>query len=352
MERNRYSISVISAVLAVAALVCTCSTSLAGHYEDKDFSLRFPAALSRFSTYGDVAGYGGASAGSQWTSSANPASIAWLDIEGPLQVYAAPQWSRIWFENGTTFDVFAESLTWDADDYGTFLAAAAQVKSNRRPDKSAGFDFDVSMDIVQGQWAKKLTEEWAVGFNFGYTKCSSRGEWGPIPLYKSNSDSYNIRVGTLHKLTEKWKGGLVVDYGWSRDRTNYYAIPAFAAPERHVYDDTRQVLVRPGVTYEYKKNSTVYFDYQFGTFWNNTGTLNVHRVYAGVEHGINDWIYARVGTCLDPTVETTCAWTCGVGFYPTKWLSFDVGYQYNMFPELVEEFGRSHLLNLSLSLTF
>ena len=44
-------------------------------FEEVDLSLRFPAALSRFSSYADVAAVGGASAGSKWGSSINPASI-------------------------------------------------------------------------------------------------------------------------------------------------------------------------------------------------------------------------------------------------------------------------------------
>jgi len=335
---------------AIATCVGICTTSLGGVYNDKPFSLRFPAALTRFATYGDVAGVGGASAGSKWSSSINPASISWEDIEGPLQIYAAGQYSRIWFDQGTTFDIFAESITWDADEYGTFLVATAQVGTNGRNTRDLGMEFYFAGDILQLGWAKKLTEDWAVGINLGWTKSVCRYDLGALPIAKSNSDCYAIRVGTLHKLTEKWKGGLVLDYGWSRDRTNYYAIP-FVSPEIHVYDNTRQFLVRPGVTYEYLKDCMVYFDYQFGTFWNNEGTLNVHRLYAGIEHGLNEWIFARAGTCFDPCAEA-CAWTCGLGFYPAEWLSFDVAYQYDMFPELGLEFGRSHTLNLSASLTF
>ena len=38
--------------------------ALAAGYNGEDFSLRLPAALTQFSPYGDVAGVGGASAGS------------------------------------------------------------------------------------------------------------------------------------------------------------------------------------------------------------------------------------------------------------------------------------------------
>jgi hypothetical protein len=37
--------------------------------------------------------------------------------------------------------------------------------------------------------------------------------------------------------------------------------------------------------------------------------------------------------------------------YPLKVLSIDLGYQYNMFPEIKRKFGQSHLLKISIGLT-
>jgi len=335
-------------VIAVCCVVWTAAS--ASDYEDKDFTLRFPAALSRFATYGDVAGVGGASAGSKWSSSLNPASIAWLDIKGKLQTYVTPQYSRLCFDTGIALNVYAESVDMDMDELGTFLVAAAQINSNRNVMRS-GYDYYFRLDLLQFQWAKKFTEDWAWGFAFSYAKSITRNRLGNIPIDKGNSDSYTIRMGTLHRLTDKLLGGVVLDYGWSRDRTFYYAIPAFGMPASHVHDKTRQFIVRPGISFEYKKNSFIYFDYQFGTFWNDTGHLNVYRFFAGVEHGLTEWLYARAGTTFD--IRTgSCSWTTGIGLYPTSWFSLDVAYQYDMFPELSEDFGRSHLLNVSLSFTF
>ncbi len=340
----------VVAICALAALLVMCETAVASDYDNKDFSLRFPAALSRFANYGDVAGLGGASAASKWSSSINPASTGWLDIQGPVQMYAAGQYTRMEFDNGTNFNVFAESLTIDADDWGTFTVAAAQGNSNRTTMRD-GFDFHFTTDRIYLLWAKKFTEKTALGASVQYNKSSSRYDLGPIPIAKSNSDVYNISVGVLHEFAPKWLGGMVVDYGWSHDRTNYYAIPAFALPEVHVYDNTRQFLVRPGVTWEYMDESTIYVDYQFATFWNNTGTLNTHRVFAGIEHKIFKGVFLRGGTTVD-ICQQAYAWTGGVGFYPTSWVSLDVAYQYDMFPEIAKEFGRGQTLNVSLSFTF
>ena len=91
-------------------------------------------------------------------------------------------------------------------------------------------------------------------------------------------------------------------------------------------------------------------DVQYGNFSNDTGSLRVFRVYAGIDHKITDWFYARIGVALDK--EGNDAWTGGIGVYPRKWLGLDVGYQYNMFPELEPEFGRSQTLTVSIGFQF
>jgi hypothetical protein len=256
----------------------------------------------------------------------------------------------LWFDNGTVLDVPAESVTVDAGKAGTFTGAAAQIKSNERDMyDGSGLGFYFAGDLSQLIWAKKLAEDWAVGLAFTYTKSVLRYTYGGLEVVKATSDSYGIRAGTLHKIVEKWLAGLVIDYGWSRDRAVIYGLGQ--GPNIYLEDRTRQFLVRPGVSFEYMKNGTVYFDYQFGTFWNDIDTLNVHRLFAGIEHGFTDWIFVRAGTCFDPG-EHAAAWTCGIGFYPASWFSLDVGYQYDMFPELTNEFGRSHALNASVSFTF
>jgi opacity protein-like surface antigen len=107
------------------------------------------------------------------------------------------------------------------------------------------------------------------------------------------------------------------------------------------------VLMRAGPSYEYRKNSTVSLDYQYSSFENDTGKLEVHRMFAGIDHRIVDALFVRGGFALDNKGNT--AWTCGLGIYPLKELSIDVGYQYDMFPEIQSEFGRSHLLTISFS---
>lgn len=346
MKLSIYCRSSFPMLVGLAVVLSLSSTLLAdSDYSDADFTLRFPAAMTRFATYGDVAGLGGASAGSKWSSSINPASTAWLS-DPPRKVTIGQQYTHMWLANGTEFCVPAESVTLDLGPLGYVTGAAAQASTSDGHMDNLGLDFKFVGDISQLAWCKRFEGDWAVGWAFTYTKSVSRVRIPGFEISKSNCDSYGIRGGLLKQLTERWLGGIVLDYGWSSDRTTMAG-----APPLRIYDSTRQFLARPGVSYEYMKDGTVYVDYQFGTFSNDTGRLNVHRVLAGIEHGITEWLFLRAGTTFDPAIGSS-AWTCGIGFYPASWFSLDVGYQYDMFPEFRDEFGRSHALNVSVCLTF
>ena len=90
---------------AAFALLATAS-SLAGDFETEDFALRFSAAVSRVSTYSDVAGQGGASAASLRSTSINPAVLAWKplrDAQGqPLRFALSEQFTVLTFQRGAT----------------------------------------------------------------------------------------------------------------------------------------------------------------------------------------------------------------------------------------------------------
>jgi hypothetical protein len=130
------------------ALVGFGNFAYADGFDDKDFSLRFPAALSRFSSYADVAATGGASAGSKWQSSVNPASTACQRMPGGYQLSLNLQYSQIIFQEGTVLHVISESITKDFEKFGTFQVALAQVRSNNRATRQ-GIKFSYDMDYVQ-----------------------------------------------------------------------------------------------------------------------------------------------------------------------------------------------------------
>ena len=336
----------------LAALVCVTGSPAVcrgGELEDADFSLRLPAALTRFASYGDVAGAGGASAASKWASSINPASVAWLQIPSRLHMSLSPQYSAICFDDGPTMHVTTQSLTWDAKEWGTFQPTLTQVRSSSRTDRQ-GLDFGLDMDFAQMQWGKRLSPDFAIGGAFNVATSRTESSFGPFDIGRSRSESYDFRAGALGRVHEKLLAGVVVDYGFSPGRTTIFDFTGSGAGDLHEHDTTHQFLLRPGLSYEYAKDSLAYFDYQFGSFMNDQGDLEVNRFYLGVDHRIFEWLFVRAVFALDTSGNP--AGTAGIGIYPTKWFTIDFAYQYNMFPELEPEFGPSQTFALSLGITF
>jgi hypothetical protein len=340
-------------VLAIA-LAGFGNFAYAGGFEDKDFSLRFPAALSRFSSYADVAATGGASAGSKWQSSVNPASIAWQSIPGRYHLSLNPQYSAIMFQEGTVLHVISESVTKEFEKFGTLQVSLAQVRSNERAIRAPvpDYKFLYDMDYMQAQWGKRFSDDFAIGVNFNYSSSEVTNKIGTEKYIYSSGDSYGLRVGSLYRIAKNLLGGLVIDYAQSPSTTTYYdttPIFGFGIGDVEVKDRTTQFTLRTGPSYEYRKDSTVNLDYQYGSFKNDTGNMETHRMFAGIDHRIVDALFVRGGFALDNHGNTS--WTGGLGIYPLKQLSIDVGYQYDMFPEIQSEFGRSHLVSISLGIT-
>ncbi len=322
---------------------------LAGDYDGKDLSLRIPATISRFASYGDVAGVGGASAGSKWSSSMNPASAAWRRIPGDIHLSVSPQYSAIHFDEGGTWHVITEAVTWDAGRLGTFQPGMAQLRSGSHRTRQ-GYDLEMDLDYAQFQWGRHWGEKWALGGGINFASSETTASFGSTTISRSRGESYGFRIGALHQPVEKLLAGLVLDYAVSPSRTRMYDFMGLGIGTTTEKDTTHQFLVRPGVSYEYAKDSAVYVDYQFGTFFNHTGHLTANRLYLGVDHRIVDWLFVRGGTALD--LRGNAAWTAGLGVYPCDRLSIDVAFQRDMFPELAPEFGRSWTFTLSVSIAF
>jgi hypothetical protein len=323
----------------------------ANGFDEKDFSLRFPAALTRFSSYADVAAVGGASAGSKWQTSINPASVAWQNMLGRYHATFNPQYSAIMFQKGTNLHVFSESVTKEFEKCGTFQMALAQVRSNESAIEAPvpDYKFAYEMNYGQVQWGKRLTDNFALGGNLNYSSSEVTNKIGPDKYLDSASNSYGFRAGALYRLAPNFLGGVVVDYAQSPATTTVYDIYSLGIGDVITKDTTRQFTLRAGPSYEYAKNSTVNLDLQYGSFENDTGKMDIQRIFAGIDHRIVDALFIRAGASLDN--QGNASYTAGLGIYPLKQLSIDVGYQYDMFPEIQPEFGRSQLVSISIGLT-
>ena len=309
-----------------------------------DFSLRLPAALSKFSPYSDVAGVAGASAGSQYQSSVNPAATDWQPA-APYTIGLSPQYQGVVFQRGPTVHVGFESLTVKLPEGGSVQPAAVQIRSDA---STVGPFTLLDGDYGQVQWGYRLADRLAVGLNVNYTSLGTAVGAGGTTFATSQAGTADFRGGILGAVADHLLAGLVIDYGNSPATTNLSV--AACACTVQLKDTTQQVLARIGSTYEYADKSSIYFDYQYADFWNSTGEFRTHRLFSGIEHQVYSWLYARAGIAYDTRGGVSP--TAGLGFYPTNNMSIDIGFQSDMFRELAPEFGSSKQFGISFAVTF
>ncbi len=319
---------------------------------DYSFSLRFPAANSSFASYADVAAMGGAQAASAWSSSLNPASAAWPHPERTSISGFSTQFSTVRFAEGARLDIVAEALTVDAGAWGILLPAAAQVRSNHAPTQQ-GLGFEFEADLFQLQWSKVAGKDWALGALFGVTRSETRFDSTGLEVANSRGEAYTGRIGAVARALPNLKVGITLEYARSPARSRALAfVPATASfMAIRSTDTTQQLLLRTGLTWDYAKGSDLYLDYHGGFFRNRDGTLWVHRLPIGIEHMfVRDIFWGRVGTTVDS--RGSVAFTSGFGLTLGKSCSLDLAFQRNNFPEVREEFGRSHTFVVSLGFVF
>jgi hypothetical protein len=340
-----------AAVAVFIASAYSAQLAFADGSDKSDFSLRFPAALGRFSPYADVAATGGASAGSKWQSSVNPAATAWQDIQGSRHWSFSPQYSQIAFHEGTVLQVLSGSITRASNRWGTSQVTLAHARSNDRAMRAPlpDYRFSYHMDYLQCQWGRRLFEAATLGASVSFAPSEVTTTFGAEPHTRTSSDTYGLRVGALYRAAQNLLAGIVVDYSQSPSATTTQDIFEVGIGGVCVDDRTRQFSVRAGSSYEYRQDSTVNLDYQYGSLENDTGGMDVHRMLAGVDHRIADALFARAGCCLDH--HSNMSWTGGLGIYLHRQISTDVGYQYDMFPEIKSEFGTSDLVTVSVSVS-
>jgi hypothetical protein len=333
------AIGVAQAAIAVLAF----GTVEAKELSATDFSLRLQSAFAKFSPYGDVAGVGGASAGSKYSSGINPASTDW-DRVGKTEAVAGIQYSAIPFARGPTLHVPVASVIFSVPNLGSFQPAVAHIAS----DGSRNDDFVLfNGEYAQLQWSKRLGDA-AVGANFNYTKLRLAAGTANLALTTSESDTFDGRLGLLYQVSSSILGGLVLDYAAAPSDSIVFDPTCFCGLP--ISDTGKQILVRPGLTWEYAEQSSVYLDYQYAHFWSGAGGYTNHRLFSGVEQRIFEWLFVRAGAAFDPRAGTTA--TAGIGVYPTKQISIDFAFQGNAFPELRPEYGSNRLFAVSASWAF
>ena len=348
-------------LIALVAIMCWPGAAQAGSaYGDKHFAVRLAPAFIRFT---EVSALGGETVANRFSSAINPASAGWTEIPGH-GVVVAPYYSRIHFQNGTNLDLYGESITYDTKKYGTFQPTLSQIRSNEETHR-LGLDFDYNVDTFQLQWGKRFGD-FAVGATFNFSEASILQDGlvlapvpgvGLVPTFvrsHGEAESYRFRFGGLYQPAEKWLVGAVVEYGFapwrSRTMTTIPVPPAAITMSNHDSGTQQQFLFRPGVSYEYAERSTVYADYAVGAYIHQDGQLKSHRFSVGIDHQLLPFLFVRATGSMD--VRGNAGLTCGLTAFFAEWGSIELGYQYNMLPELRPEFGRAQTIQAALSFRF
>jgi hypothetical protein len=350
ISRQRYAMQwypkflLISSMMTLLACAPPALANAESSFAPIDFSLRFPAALAKFSSYADVAGFGGASAGSRYGSGVNPASSDWMPPPGaPFSI--SPQVSRVGFDHGAALRIATVSGSFSSSTYGTLQPSYARVTN----EGSMSGDFLLTEgNYAQLQWGKKLDDRLAVGANVSHSQFKTKAGFGSQLAADGDSRSNSVRGGVLWAASQNLLAGLVMDYSSGHSASLLLDPTCFCFGR---FDDTSHAATaRLGMTYEYAPKSSLYADYLIGRYRNDAMSMVSRTAMAGVEHLILPWLYVRAGVAY----ELRGAWgkTVGIGIMPSKTMSIDFALQRDMFPELHPEFGRATLANLSISVAF
>jgi hypothetical protein len=91
-------------------------------------------------------------------------------------------------------------------------------------------------------------------------------------------------------------------------------------------------------------------DAQYLHIANKTDSVDVARGFLGAEIFPVQGLALRLGTSIDTEVQASVS--TGVGFYFIKNVPLEIAYSYNAFPEVRREFGRAHLISLSVAVVY
>lgn len=329
-------------------LLAITPLALANEFSGEDFSLRFPAAMSSYSPYADVAAKGGSSAASKFGSSVNPAAVAWV-FPAAYDYGLSVQYSNLAFAERTHLHFLSEAALFDAHDFGVIRFSFGQVTSDDHTLRDSPLTFTYDLRGARADWAKRWGPV-SLGASFSYAETDTKFRTSDIIFADVEKHTSITRVGALWQPAQRWLVGVVGDYGYGPSKSDFLTPTRFGLVSSNARDITRQAVVRPGIAFEWRENALIHLDYQYGRFWNDSGTLEVNRFMAGADLPLARFLFVRTGAVVD--VRGDFGWTAGFGVYPRKGVTFDFAYQNDVFPELQREFGHSRTLNASVSVQF
>jgi hypothetical protein len=337
----------LSCCIFMAALTAVHPLTAAAEsdYSDKDFSVRLPPAFVRLT---EVSALGGDTAANRTSSSINPASAGWTSLPPDGNIIVAPAYSASLFSSGTDVHVISESLTCDTGQWGTFQPVFNQIRTNKDTDRT-GLEFEYNVNTAMLQWAKRF-DNFGFGAAYSYHEAEVINSTEIARVARTAADVSRYRFGALYEPVEKYLGGLVFEYGHSPYQTDAVAPTPIGPVNVHLDGTEEQYILRPAFSYEYASMSTAFVDYEVGRYHSSRDQLNDNRFSAGLEHRLLEGLFLRTTASID--ARGNAGWSAGATAFVAACCSMDVGYQYNIFPELHPDFGYSNTIQGTLSARF
>jgi len=365
MARKKPSLPACYAVAlgAIALLaLANADRGSAGDLGAEFVGLRIGLALDRASTFTDVIGMS-ASTAYPYLSSVNPAAGDFLrEPPNVFRIIGTGTGAYVAFNNGSSITAGAASVTYRLPNAGTILASYTRVDS-QDVESHQGDHFTLRSNEMRLSYSHLLDKWIALGASVKLTQ-SRLGLSTLFFDFPQHTDTESLGVeGSLGALVaphRHWLIGLMVALGWTRSETTGFVDlppPPFGPGFTRVdfTDNTRSLNIRGGLGWRPSEKFGAYADWQYLRLTNvrigsSDDSADVGRMFSGVEYLPVQIVALRLGGSVDTDGQLTVS--AGVGFYPTKYLQAELAYVYNAFPEIRKEFGRAHLISLSLAIVF
>lgn len=350
--RNHWKIVSIVALLATIAAADTA---------DEDFLFRLAFSLDRASNYSSTAALQATTAYPRG-SSVNPATDDLLRVENPA-VIATMTHLQTWSESGAWLTATSGTASLSVPEAGTFTLAYARTDTIDDSGYQSREHSLTSNEFFAG-YSRRLSDTIALGLQFRYldaevTNQTTVAESG-VELdaqLDHDLDEWSFSVGIYVQIDDQWSFGLAGGYAFGEVKTDVLGLgpaPPFPPPGtllRVTEDDVRLSSVRTGLGYRFSELLAIYGDASYLHIeTDNEGSADQGRFALGVEWTAAEAIVIRSGVLVDTDAEVT--FSAGLGLYMFRHLPIDIAYQYNAAPEVKEEFGRFHLLTLSVVFRF
>jgi hypothetical protein len=354
--QGRYTAAFGGIALLVLA---TVHSSLASELSDEAFGLRMGLALDRASTFTDVVALS-ASTAYPYLSSVNPAAGDFLrEPPNEFRFIGTLTGAYIAFNNGSSLTAAAASATYRLPSAGTFLVSYTRIDS-QDVEGHQGDHFTLRSNELRLTYSHLLATWIALGgsVRLSESRLSMSSLFEDFPLHTSTeSKGVEGSIGILVAPHRHWLVGAFAALGWTRGETTGFIDfpPEPFGPgltELDFSDNTRSLNIRGGLGWRPSEKFSAYADWQYLRLKNvrsgsSDDSADVGRMLAGVEYLPFQILALRLGGTVDTDRQFTVS--TGVGFYPTKYFQVELAYVYNAFPEVRKEFGRAHLISLSLA---